>query len=586
MELLINAFNFLKPNEKRRTVFILVLVVGLAIAEMLAIASVMPFLIVLSDSKIIYSNVRIQQLYQLISSWGISGPDHFLISLGCLSFIIILLSALYRAFVNYLINDFIEMTRHSISSELFEKYLKQPYVFNLTRHSSDLSKMVLSEVDEMVRNVYMPIFNVLLHTLVIVAIFIFIVFINTYVAFLVVIFLGTIFWLIYQVTRKRSNQIGEILVQGNKDRFIAISEAFNCIKPIKIAGMEAFYQARYSKISLEQARTLSILQTIRQTPNYLIEIIIFGTIILITLILLFSSGGLSNNGLEHIFPIVGLNAFSAYRMKPSFYQLYTSFVNLRYGKALINNISPDWYNLKASGEFNVPYKELLEHKKVISLDNVHFTYLNSKYPALNDVNIRIPLGSSIGITGTTGAGKTTLVDIFLGLLRPDSGAICIDGKPIVDNEISSWQRKIGYVPQDIFLLDSTIAENIALGISIQEINHDQIKKCAEIAQIAQFIEKELPNQYNTIVGERGVRLSGGQRQRIGIARALYQNPEILVFDEATSALDIITERMVLASIGKLQDSKTIIFITHRISTIQNCDQIIRLEHGQIVQLNN
>jgi ABC-type multidrug transport system fused ATPase/permease subunit len=261
-------------------------------------------------------------------------------------------------------------------------------------------------------------------------------------------------------------------------------------------------------------------------------------------------------------------------------------VNLRYGKALIKNISPDWYNLKVINASYVQNKELLAHKKHITLDNVHFTYLNSKKSAIKDVNIRIPLGSSIGITGTTGAGKTTLVDIFLGLLRPDSGAICIDGKPIVDDEITSWQRKIGYVPQDIFLLDLSIAENIALGISIQEINYDQIKKCAEIAQIAQFVEKELPDKYNTIVGERGVRLSGGQKQRIGIARALYQNPEILVFDEATSALDTNTEQMVLESIGKLQDSKTIIFITHRISTIQNCDQIIRLEHGQIVKLSN
>jgi ABC-type bacteriocin/lantibiotic exporter with double-glycine peptidase domain len=586
MEFLTKVIGFLKPCEKRRAMIILLLILGLAILETFAIASVMPFLMLLSNPKIIYSNIIFQNLFQLTSKFGINTTEEFLITLGCISFLIILFSSIYRAFINYIISQFIEMTRHSISTRLLEKYLKQPYVFNLTRHSGDLSKMIISEVDEMVRNVYLPVFNIFLHTMVIMAIFFLIISINTFVAFFVVIFLGTIFYLIHYLASNKLKKIGEILVRVNKDRFITISEVFKGIKPIKLLGVEFEYQSRYSDISLSQAITLTKLQTIKQTPNYLIEVLILGTVFLITLILLFSSGGLSNSSLEQIFPIVGLNAFSAYRLKPSFNQIYSSFVSLRIGKALIDSINKDWISLKFPLKIVEQPTKLLHVKKHMSFENVSYTYLNSRNPAITMINLSIPLGSSIGIVGTTGAGKTTLVDVFLGLLRPTSGAICVDGKPIGDDEIPAWQRNLGYVPQDIFLMDATIAENIALGLPKNSVNYEQIRRCAKISQISQFIENELPNQYDTIVGEQGVGLSGGQRQRIGIARALYHNPDILVLDEATSSLDVITEQEVIEAIRQNKGVKTLIIITHRLSTIKNCNQILHLERGQIIDISN
>ena len=198
-----------------------------------------------------------------------------------------------------------------------------------------------------------------------------------------------------------------------------------------------------------------------------------------------------------------------------------------------------------------------------------------------NLNLQIPIGCSVGLIGTTGAGKTTLVDVFLGLLRPTKGAIIRDGEVICDNQLPSWQSLLGYVPQDIFLTDSTILENIALGVPYDEIDTDHVESCSRMAHLHDFILNELPMKYLTSVGERGVRLSGGQRQRIGIARALYHNPEILVFDEATSALDLVTERAVLKAVNDLVPQKTIILITHRLSTVKNCDKIVFIENGHI-----
>jgi len=586
VEFLVKIIDFLTPCEKRRAFRILPLIIGLPIVETFAIASVMPVLILLSNSKIIYSNLKFQTLFKLSSKLGINTTEDFLITLGSISFLIILFSSIYRAFVNYKINHFIEMTRHSISTRLLEKYLKQPYVFYLSRHSGDLSKMIISEVDEMVRNVYLPVLNIFLHAMVIIAIFFLVIFLNTFAAFFVIIFLGVIFYLIHYVTSNGIKKMGEILVSVNKDRFFIISEVLNGIKPIKLLGVEFEYQSRYSDASLRQAFTLSKLQTVKQWPNYLVEVLIFGTVILITFGLVFSSGGLSNSSLEHLFPIIGLNAFSAYRMKPSFYQIYSGFVSLRYGKALTESINKDWISQTIPLKTVEQSPKLIQVKKNISFENVSYTYLNSRDPVLSKINLSIPLGSSIGIVGTTGAGKTTFVDVFLGLLRPTLGAICVDGKPVGDDEIRAWQRNIGYVPQDIFLFDATIAENIALGLPKNRINYEQVIRCAQISQVSQFIENDLPNKYDTIVGEQGVRLSGGQKQRIGIARALYQNPDILVFDEATSSLDVITEQAAIEALRKINGIKTLILVTHRLSTVKNCNQIVHLERGQIVEISN
>jgi ABC-type multidrug transport system fused ATPase/permease subunit len=279
--------------------------------------------------------------------------------------------------------------------------------------------------------------------------------------------------------------------------------------------------------------------------------------------------------------VLGLYAFAALRIKPAVQYVYQGFASLRYGQKAVDNLYADMHPDNAPEPFPEQAPKALKAKSLISLKHLSYTYPKATKSALSDLNLDIPVGSSVGLVGSTGAGKTTVVDVILGLLRPTKGAITVDGNPVTDEQLRAWQKSLGYVPQDIFLTDTSVAENIALGIPKTQIDQDQVQRCARMAQVHEFISNELPNQYETLVGERGVRLSGGQRQRIGIARALYHNPEVLVFDEATSALDTVTERAVMEAIDALAHQKTIIIIAHRLSTVRNCDQIVLLEKGQI-----
>jgi len=264
------------------------------------------------------------------------------------------------------------------------------------------------------------------------------------------------------------------------------------------------------------------------------------------------------------------------------HNIYQGFASLRYGQAAVDSLYADLHpadNTPAQLPKTAPAP--LKAKHSISLDHLSYAYPKATKPALIDLNLEIPVGSAVGLVGSTGAGKTTLVDVVLGLLRPTQGTITVDSVPVTEEQLRAWQQSLGYVPQEIFLTDTTIAENIALGIPKDQIDYDQVERCARMAQVHDFIVQELPAQYQTLVGERGVRLSGGQRQRIGIARALYHNPEVLVFDEATSALDTVTEQAVMDAIDALAHQKTIILIAHRLSTVKNCDQIVLLEGGGI-----
>ena len=268
-------------------------------------------------------------------------------------------------------------------------------------------------------------------------------------------------------------------------------------------------------------------------------------------------------------------------MKPAVHHIYEGFASLRYGHAAVDSVHSDLHPKDVPDQLPRTTIAPIRAKHCIALQNLSYTYPTATKSALVELNLEIAVGSSVGLVGSTGAGKTTLVDVILGLLRPTEGAITVDGVPITDVQLRAWQQSLGYVPQEIFLTDTTVAENIALGIPSEQIDLEQVVYCARMAQVHDFIMQDLPEHYNTLVGERGVRLSGGQRQRIGIARALYHNPEVLVFDEATSSLDTVTECAVMQSIDALAHKKTIILIAHRLSTVKNCEQIVLLDQGMV-----
>jgi ABC-type multidrug transport system fused ATPase/permease subunit len=279
-------------------------------------------------------------------------------------------------------------------------------------------------------------------------------------------------------------------------------------------------------------------------------------------------------------PIISLYVFAGYRLMPAVQMIYASLTKLTFVGPSLDNLSDELKNLKP---INEKYRDgVLSLKQSISLKNVDYSYPNSSRTALKNINLNIPAKSIVGLVGSTGSGKTTTVDIILGLLEVQNGTLEIDGKVITKQNLRSWQRSVGYVPQHIYLSDNTVASNIAFGVEPKDINQNLVEKVSKIADLHNFVTKELPNQYQTTIGERGVRLSGGQRQRIGIARALYHNPQVIILDEATSALDYQTEKAVMDAVNKLSKNITIILIAHRLNTVKRCDKIFLLEKGELI----
>lgn len=569
----------LSPHEKRRGLLVLAMMVVMAVLEVAGVASVMPFLSVLGDPGVVHSNPVLAYLFQTLD---FSSVNAFLIALGAGAFALILFSALYRAVTLYAINRYVEMRRHSIGKRLLETYLRQPYAFFLDRHSSDLAKGILSEVDQLVSQVLRPGIQMVAYGLVLVAMVVLLVVINPLAAGTVAVVIGTLYTVIYLAVRGVLARIGEDRLRANRGRFTAAGEALGGIKDIKLLGQEQAYLARFHGPSLRQARHMATTQTLSQVPKFLIEAVAFGGILVMALVLTATQGGVGQGSVGEVLPMLGLYAFAGYRMLPAAQKIYNGLARVRFGGAAVASVYRDLAERSALTELPKTPRPPLKPERTISLKNLSYTYPNAPGPTLKAINLTIPVGSSVGIVGGTGAGKTTLVDVLLGLLRPEKGVIAVDGSPVTEDRLPNWQQGLGYVPQEIFLTDSTIAENIALGVPPEEIDHRQVERCARMAHLHDFIVQELPEGYDTVAGERGVRFSGGQRQRIGIARALYREPSILVFDEATSALDTATEQAVMEAIEALHHQKTVILIAHRLETVHGCDQVVLLEHGQVV----
>ncbi|MDZ7662801.1 MAG: ABC transporter ATP-binding protein [Thiohalophilus sp.] len=571
--------SLLDRQEKRRGILIVAMVTIMAALEVAGVASVMPFLSVVGNPEVVHSNAILASAYNTL---GFTSVDDFLLALGLFAFGLILTSAIFKALTLYAMNRFIEMRRHSISHRLLETYLRQPYAFFLNRHSSDMAKTILSEIDQLIHNVFRPSMDMFAYAIILGSMITLLVIVEPKIAAIVITVIGGLYIIIYAGVRGILGHIGSDLVRANKERFTAAGEALGGIKDIKLLGREQAYSSRFRSPSSRFARHQATNQTLSQVPNFLVEAVAFGGIIILTLVLLSSSGGVTGDGIGEILPMLGLYAFAGLRMKPAAQKIYIGFAKLRFGSASLNNIYNDLYQRSALAEINVHDPRPFNPQRAISLQDIHYSYPGSKEEALKSINLQINVGTSVGLVGSTGAGKTTLVDVLLGLLRPTQGSIVVDNKPVTDDELRAWQRTLGYVPQDIFLIDDSVSKNIALGVPTQQIDYDQVERCARMAQVHDFIMQEMPDGYDTLVGERGVRLSGGQRQRIGIARALYHDPHVLVFDEATSALDTLTEQAVMESIEALHHKKTIIIIAHRLTTVRECEQIFLLDKGIII----
>jgi ABC-type bacteriocin/lantibiotic exporter with double-glycine peptidase domain len=577
-----NAWALLDPQERRNSFKVLGVMVLGAFASAVMVGSVFPFLSVLADPDLIHENSLLAWAY---ATGGFSSDYGFLTGLGLGSISIILLSNLLLILQTWAVVRYTQMRVHSISQKLLLNYLAQPYEFFLGRHSGAMSTNILSETQQVVGQFIRPLAELISATLTVFAVLLTLLIINPLVASVVLCAFAGLYGGIMLMARRYVRRLGKQRAQANEDRFRIVSEALGGVKDIKLIGREATYLNRYSLRSLDMARAEIGVNVLSQAPRYAIQIIAFGGIILLCILLLNPGDLEKREALGGILPLVGLLAFAGQRLMPELQKLYQSLTTMTSGAAALHRVHEDLFAGKGVHlDRSQPEPMGLRHN--LTFEGLSYTYPGAEVAGLSNVNFTIQAGERIGVVGTSGAGKTTLADIILGLLVPQAGTMRADGQKVMPGNLRAWQKTVGYVPQDIFLTDATLAENIALGLPAGEIDQNKVERAARIAQLHDFAKTKLQDGYDTRIGERGVLLSGGQRQRIGIARALYHNADLIVFDEATSALDNLTERDVMASVKALPGEKTIVMIAHRLSTVRVCDKIILMEAGQVAAIGS
>ena len=566
----------LSAHERKRVGLLFLLISVMATLDMLGVASILPLIAVLTNPNLIETNIILNTMFQSLYNFGVKNNNQFLFVLGVLVFLLLITSLIFKAFTTYLQIQFVQMREYTIGKRLVEGYLHQPYSWFLSRHSADLGKNILSEVNQVIGNGISPLIELIAKSLVVIILIILLIIVDPILTLIVSLSLILSYSFTFYFVRDHLNRIGEERLKNNNLRFLALSETFGAIKQIKLGGLEKNYIKIFSNSARIFARTQALSQTISQLPRFILEAISFGGILLIILYII-SQTGTFNNAL----PIIALYVFAGYRLMPALQQIYGSVTSLKFVGPGLNKIYDELINLEPLVENQDQVREVLSLSNSIALNSIYYNYPNSSRIVLKDISLFIPSKSTVGLMGPTGCGKTTTIDIILGLLESQKGTLEVDGKVITKKNKRSWQRLIGYVPQHIYFSDDTVAANIAFGVEFKDINQNSVEKVARIACIHDFVVNELPKQYQTTIGERGIRLSGGQCQRIGIARALYHNPELLILDEATSALDYETEKAIIDAISNLRKKITIIIIAHRLNTLKICDKIFVLDKGEL-----
>ena len=547
------------------------LIMGLL--DAVGVASIMPFMAVLANPQLVQTNSILSFLYVGL---GFTDTHHFLLALGMMVFVMLIVSIAFRAATSYAQLRFVLMREYSRGRRLLAGYLHQPYSWFLDRHSADLGKNVLSEVGLVVNGVLMPSMTVIANGVVAFALLVLLLTTHLKLALVVGVTLSAAYFSIYIIMSRYLSKIGRDRKKANQQKFSVLAEAFGAAKEIKIGGLEEEYVRRFSRPAESFAQQQAIAATISLMPRYALEALAFGGILLIALFLMAGSEGLVEG-----LPTIALYAFAGFRLMPAFQQVYGSLTQLRYSVPALDALHADLASLSAV-DMSGANVERLCLNDAISFKHVSYAYPKANKNVVRDLSFEIRAKSTVAFVGSTGSGKTTIVDLIMGLLEPQLGLVRVDGITLKNHNLRQWQRSIGYVPQQIFLFDDTVAANIALGVAPADIDIASVERAAKIANLHDFIVSSLPNGYASTVGERGVRLSGGQRQRIGIARALYHNPEVLVLDEATSALDNITEHIIMDAIKSMGQQKTVILIAHRLSTVRECDCIYLLRQGEII----
>lgn len=578
-----NVWQLLDVSERRNALKVIAIAVIAAAASTIMVGSIVPFLAVLADPSKIHDEPYLAWAYH---TFGITSDYQFLAFLGAGVLVVIVLGMSIQLLRIYAVARFAMMRVHSFSRRLMASYLGQPYEYFLNRHSGELGTRVLAEAQEVVLRFLLPATEFITAIITIVALLGLLFWIDPMVTFAALTILGATYGLTYGLSRMRLNRLGKQRAEQNAERFRLVTEAFGGVKDIKLLGREAAYIDRFSTPSFRMADALARVQVLSQMPFHIIQTVALAGIIILCFALLDPVAFAEKTALPSILPLLGVFAFAGQRLMPELGRLYRAAAAIQFGRAAIDMIYDDLVAGQGQRALVRVPPPALGLRQELRLEDVNYRYPAAEGAGISEISLNVRAGEKIGVVGGTGAGKTTLADLILGLLNPQSGRLTSDGVVISDDNLRAWQQTVGYVPQEIFLSDASISENIALGISLSEIEMERVTHAARAAQIDTFVREELPQGYETAVGERGVRLSGGQRQRIGIARALYHDADLIVFDEATSALDNLTESEVMDAISTLPGDKTVLIIAHRLSTVRSCDRIVVMDKGRVVGCGN
>ncbi|MBT7650016.1 MAG: ABC transporter ATP-binding protein [Opitutae bacterium] len=576
MSSLLKLWKILNTSQKTQGLILLIITLIGSIVEALGIGLVIPFITLILSTDFVFPSA----IAESCPAITFLTKEELVIYMVLIFVTFYLFKSIYILWLTTRQTGFIYSLQESISGRIFSSYLAKPYEFHLAENSSKLISNTITECTQFCVGFVSSVILILNDIFILTAIVSVLLFFEPFGALISLIMFGVIGSLLFIFSKKRAAIWGEARQEMERQRIKSAQHGFSGIKDIKLFNNAKVFVDEYinhTHVSLDAGRKQSILQCI---PRIFLEFVaVFALCGIVVFLIL-------DGEQSKVVPIVGLFAAAAFKLLPTISRLVQNFQTVVFCSPSVNLIHSQL------GQSRIPtdqthevYSDSIKLEKNLNVSNLSFSYDEDNRTALDSINLDFDAGQMIGFIGASGAGKSTLIDCILGLIEPSSGSLSIDGKEITNKNVKAWQKNVGYVPQVIYLLDASLRENIAFGASSDSIDEKKLRSAIDKAQLSDFIS-DLPKGLDTFVGERGVRLSGGQRQRIGMARALYNNPSVLVLDEATSALDNETESEVMNAVESLQGSRTILIIAHRFSTIKNCNYIYKLENGRVVLEGN
>jgi ABC-type multidrug transport system fused ATPase/permease subunit len=564
-----------RPYGRKKLVLVFSLALAQGIFQVIGVTSIFPFLAVAADPERIRNSQFGRRFLELLPPMD---NRQLLFTAGVIAIAALLLSNAVNLIAEYARTRYAHSFGHWLRVRLLRRIVSQPYGYFLQRNSADLLKKVMGDVLNYVNGVLLPLLDSVARALTAALLLATLFFVHPLIALAAAVGFGAFYLIIFRLLAQKRREINESFKISSAGSYREAHQMLSGIKPLKVHRAEEHFLARFSAHSHTIAKISGQVPIFANSPRYLIEPLAFGGLVVIVLILAAKGRNFSD-----VLPNLGVMALAGYRLLPALQLLYSQLTQLASMRHSLDEVYDEFVAAEsakgtetAGSDAQILRAKAFDWNQAITLDGISFNYPQAAKPILGGLSLTIRKNSSIAFIGPTGSGKSTLVDLLLGLHRPTDGRILVDGQPLTPELIPAWQASIGYVPQDIFLIDDTIARNIALGVPETEIDPARLRRVCATAQILDFIEGELPQGFQANVGERGVRLSGGQRQRLGLARALYHQPSLLILDEATSSLDTDTEARLVKALRSLSGKFTMVIVAHRLSTVVNCDLVVDL----------